>query len=143
MSTINHLPDLSDFKPSTCQDTKRIKGTGGLSIVYSGNGKRVAINQGMSEQLGHPTSLQIGMNDHILAIGESLGDTHTDYTLTEQGNYRIIYNSELVKDLIDYYALDFSNRTSRTFPILDVQDVDGSVVVYIDMAPTDDRTDQS
>jgi len=108
--------DLTGFTPSICEQPARVVGEAGvLSVVQSDNGKRVALSKELLEQLGNPNTIQIGLSDNQMVIAENLGDDFTSYPLSKSGAKKIIYRSELVKQITERYNLDFSKRTSITF----------------------------
>lgn len=131
------LFDLSTFTPSVCnQPVKAFGEAGVLSIIHSKNGMRVTLSKELMEKLGNPVTVQIGLSDTQIVIAEYLGDGYTSYSFSKGDSKssaksgatkddsasvavsctkKIIYRSELVKQLKERYQLDFSNRTSITF----------------------------
>ncbi|SDQ06757.1 hypothetical protein [Virgibacillus salinus] len=131
------LPDLDSFVGSNCTDTKRTSGTGGLTIVYSQNGKRLSLNSTILDHLTDQSSVQIAYTETYMAIANFIAEINTNYTLGKNGKSGVIYNAALVKEIIGRYHLDFTNRTSITFPIFEVQEIEGEKVIYIKMKPND------
>ncbi|MGJ9385238.1 hypothetical protein [Salipaludibacillus sp. CF4.18] len=129
------LLDVKTFKGSTHPDSTRANGGGGFSLIYSNNGKRAVLNASFLDMLSHPTTVQFAYSDDVLAIGTYLDERNTNYTLRKSGKNGAIYNAALVKELIDQYELDFSERTSLTFPIMKTQELDNEVIVFINMKP--------
>lgn len=134
MTTDNKmLPDVNEFIPSTCIDTNRTIGTGGISVVYSSNGKRLTLNAAILKHFSNKESVQIAYNDSLLAIATFLGDEHTDYVFSKSGKNGVIYNAALVKEIVSQFHLDFSNRTSITFPVYELQEQENEKIVIINM----------
>ncbi|SDM42742.1 hypothetical protein [Sediminibacillus halophilus] len=130
--------DVTKFEASTCTDKNRSVRKGGVTVVYSDNGKRLSLNTSILEQLSDLTSVQIAYSDKLIAIANYLGESNTNYALKKNGKSNAIYNAVLVKEIIERYNLDYSNRTSLTFPVYKVQETDKGKVVYIDMNPSTD-----
>ncbi|NYF23567.1 hypothetical protein [Sporosarcina sp. JAI121] len=128
-----NLPNLTDFEASQCTDTTRAASSGGMSIVNSVNGKRLTLNAIILDSLSHPDSIQIAYTEGVIAIAKNLGDKHTDYKLSKSGKMSVIYNTALVKEIVERYELDYSERTSLTFPVLETDENDGEVIVFIQM----------
>lgn len=125
--------ELDNFTPSQCKNKNRVTGTGGISIVDSSNGKRVRFNASMLSNFSSQTTIQVAYSENLLAIASNLGNSHTNYKLSKSGKNGVIYNAALVKEIVEKFELDFTNRTSRTFPIFDIQEKDNELIVYINM----------
>lgn len=123
--------DLAEFEPSVSNPVKRIPDAGVLSIVNSNNGKRVVISSDVMEKMQKPTTVQIGYSKDAIAISRELGSQYTPYTLKKSGAKSIIYCTELVKQITDYYGLDFSDRTSITFSDVTYRTLNGRIVALI------------
>lgn len=130
------LLDITTFEASTCSDINRFVGSGGLTIVFSNNGKRASMNDATLGKFPHQDSVQFAYSDDVIAIANYIGETNTDYKLNKSGKNGVIYNASLVKEIVDRYHLDFSNRTSLTFPIMDIQEAEDGTIVYVNMNPT-------
>jgi hypothetical protein len=130
--------NLDDFVASTCTDTTRTVGTGGMSVVNSSNGKRVSLNAAILNELSHQNSVQISYTDDFVAIANYIGESNTDYSISKNGKNGVIYNTALVSELVEHFHLDYSNRTSITFPIMDVQENENGNVVFINMKSLQD-----
>lgn len=130
------VPNLEEFIASTCTDTTRAVGAGGLSIVNSSNGKRVTLNAAILSKLEHHDSVQFAYTDDYIAIANYLGESNTDYSLSKNGKGGVIYNTALVNEIVNRFDLDYSNRTSITFPVMDVQESENGKVVFINMKPS-------
>lgn len=131
------VPNLEELVASTCTDTTRAVGTGGMSVVNSQNGKRVTLNSAILSELEHRDSVQIAYTDDFIAIANYLGESNTDYSLGKSGKGGVIYNSALVQEIVTRFDLDYSDRTSITFSIADVLEGENGKVVFIGMGLTD------
>ncbi|MFD1031859.1 hypothetical protein [Metaplanococcus flavidus] len=131
----SNVPDLAEFEASTCTDSTRETGTGGMSIIYSANGKRLALNASIMNALSQPGSIQISYAGHVLALANFIGETNTDYKLKKSGKTGVLYNTQLIHEIVERYELDYENRTSLTFPVIGTEERDGEVIVFIQMTP--------
>lgn len=124
---------ISDLIPSVSTVVTRIADPGILSVINSKNGKRVSFSSEIYERLKQPTTLQVAYLESQMVIGQHLGDEHPSYYLKKQGAKRVIYNKELVDQITKYCSLDFTNRTSITFPSATYQKMNGNIVAVIGM----------
>lgn len=131
------VPNLEDFVASSCTDTTRAVGAGGMSVVNSSNGKRITLNAAILNELTHRDSVQIAYTDDFIAIANYLGVSNTDYSLGKSGKGGVIYNSALVQEIVTRFDLDYFERTSITFPIAEIQEGENGKVVFIGMRLTD------
>ncbi|WP_163151598.1 hypothetical protein [Anoxybacillus sp. MB8] len=127
--------DLSSFILfKSKKTTTRTSESGVFSIVYSKkNGKRVAISEHVIQELGNPETVQVGFSPESIAISEYLGEDSVSHKLKTAGGKKVIYSSELVQCLIDYYNLNFDPRTSITFSNVSYKTKNGKKVALISM----------
>lgn len=124
---------ISDLIPSISTVVSRIAEAGVLSVINSNNGKRVSFSSEIYERLKQPTTFQVAYLESQMVIGQHLGDEHPSYYLKKQGAKRVIYNKELVDQITKHCGLDFTNRTSITFPTATYQKINGNIVAVIGM----------
>lgn len=124
---------IGELIPSISNPINRISEAGVLSVVNSKSGKRVSIAKEVIEQIGQPTSIQIGFVDTRMVIGKYLGEAYTSYEMKVQGTKRIIYNKDLVEQITNHYNLDFTSRTSVTFSTATYQRMAGERIAIITM----------
>lgn len=137
-----NVPNIDEFVASKCTDNIRRVGTGGISIVYSSNGKRLTLNASILNQLSSPESVQIAYTDDFIAIANHIGETNTNYTLSRNGKSGVIYNAALIKEIINRYHLDFSSRTSMTFPVFEVQEKGDEKIFFINIKTPESMQDE-
>ncbi|GGJ80908.1 hypothetical protein GGR02_003510 [Anoxybacillus voinovskiensis] len=124
--------DFSAFTPFKTKPVTRTSEAGVLSIVYSKkNGKRVAISPDVIREIGNPKTVQIARSPKAIAISEHLGEWNANYELKTAAGKRIIYSSDLVRHLVDYYNLNFEDRTSITFSDVSYRTHNGKKVAII------------
>lgn len=112
--------DLSSFKASS-SSVKSLKprSSGGLTIVNSRkNGVRISLTKKNWELLGKANVLEFGLGEQELLVGSDLYLNTGRHNVKEQAGRPVIYNSELVKELVEHYSLDYSGgRTSHSFSL--------------------------
>lgn len=104
------------------------RGKGGVTLVYHENGKRIEFSKIVFEKLGNPTALDFSYCDEYLVITSS-----SDGNLVkEMGAKKVIYNAELVKDILNHFNIDFSEQSCFTFSEFDfVEEMENSIAVKI------------
>jgi|GEM_PF-4670246 len=88
-----------------------------LNLVYSeNNGKRLKFSNGLYEMLGNPEKVQFlsDANGGNIIVGTTLEENGKNFYFSTPDTH-IIYNSGLVKDIIDKFKLEFgeSKKTGR------------------------------
>lgn len=125
---------LKNFEPSNCSQNLKSSHNVGLSIVYAPTGKRITLSRAILSHLPSDiASIQIAFSKEYLLIGECLDENYTNYQLRNLGKNKVIYSSSLIKDIVDRYQLDYSTRSSMTFPIEKVEEVASSKFIFFDM----------
>lgn len=125
---------LEDFEPFNCFQNLKSSHKVGLSIVYAPTGKRITLSRAILSYLPSDIdSIQIAFSKEYLLIGECLDESYTSYQLRNVGKNKVLYSSSLVKDIVDRYQLDYSTRSSMTFPIEKVEEVAGLKFFFFDM----------
>lgn len=125
--------DLDSFIPAVTSSFNNRSEEGVLSVVNSKNGMQLRFAKEFHNSLGSPENFQIGYSDTELAVGKDLGQHFTSYPLKDNGLKKIIYSSELVKQITEIYDLDFSDRTCITFSEVTYHQVRGNTVALIKM----------
>ena len=109
-------------------------GAGVLTIVNSlsnTNSYRTMIDNEVVDRLGNPKAIQVGFGDETIAIGSYIGEGFSTFELYDSSSKKVIYNKALVQELIDFYKLDYSNRTSMTFYDVEYVEHDGNCIALI------------
>ncbi|EGC92681.1 hypothetical protein HMPREF9402_2866 [Turicibacter sp. HGF1] len=131
--------DLTGFTTvsSTNNSTHSVgaRGRGGLSIINSeNNGKRITLTKKWWIELGQPQTIQFAMHNHTLVVGECLGDQFPSFSWITKDQKPVLYHSALVKELVNYYQLDYSNgRTSLSFGEIQLKKINGKPALIIQM----------
>lgn len=143
--TQNSDLDIENFEPSDAPNTKRTKGTqnGGLSVVCTEkHGNRIGLNQAhILDYLSDPDRIQISFSDRYVAIGTYISEENPTYNIGRSGKNGVLYNSGLVRKIVRRFDLDFSERSSRTYPVFEIQEYDTGNIVFIDMLPEEDTNE--
>ncbi|GEC92494.1 hypothetical protein [Brevibacillus brevis] len=111
---------------------KAVGSTSKLTIVNTAkNGKRLMIADELLEVIGADDAVQIAINDEGIAIGNGLPDDITAFNLRKNGKKGVIYSTELVEELTDLFALDFSDKSSVSFPETTYLNIGDQLVAFI------------
>lgn len=128
--------NLEDIKPlKTLPVNKRgldshCKGV--LTIVNSKkNGKRIEILESLSNELDLEDDIQIGVLGNGLVLSKSLPNVSQHFSLKTVGKKRVIYSSELVKEIIDVLNLSFEGRVSRTLRGIELEENQGVMLARV------------
>ena len=78
--------------------------SGGISLVYHKNGKRIEFSQSVLSMLGEPESLTFQLDKNYLVI---LAD-NKGHKLNITGKRAVIYNAMLVKEIREFYNIQES-----------------------------------
>lgn len=124
-TTSNDEFDFSNMKTTQAKDSSKA-GTQGekylpgvLSIVYHKCGIRMAIPDNTYSELGYTSSLQFGFSKDSLIVASKLSDDQISYSVRVQEGKKtkkaIIYNAELVKEIIKEFELEFNGKSTITF----------------------------
>lgn len=125
---------LEGFEPFNGSQNLKSSHSVGLSIVYAPTGKRITLSRAILSHLPSDVkSIQIAFSKEYLLIGECLDENYTNYQLRNLGKNKVIYSSSLIKDIVDRYQLDYSTRSSMTFPIEKVEEIASSKFFFFDM----------
>lgn len=101
---------------STSKSISRASGEAGvMSIVKAKTGNRQTLSKELLQELNNPERVQIAFTEGSVIIGERLPNNNSSFNVKISGAKGIIYSSQLVKEITDWFELDFSNRTSITF----------------------------
>lgn len=105
---------LYQVPQATNRSTHEKRSSGALSLVYAKTGNRLALSKEITLTLDNPEKVQIIYNDNEIIIGTNLIPGAIYYNVCYQNERGIIYSKGLVKELIDHFKIDFTNRTSRS-----------------------------
>lgn len=131
--------DLTGFTTvsSTNHSTRSVgaRRRGGLSIINSQkNGKRITLTKKWWEALEKPTAIQLAMKEKVLVLGGHLGDDFRTFSWITKDQKPVLYHSNLVEELVQFYQLDYSNgRTSLSFSDIQLKRVSGQPALVIQM----------
>ncbi|MFR4998366.1 MAG: hypothetical protein ACLUDK_14235 [Clostridium paraputrificum] len=124
--------DLSSFIPSSSRGIEKATTRNGvMSIIYAKTGKRVNIDKKLLNTIGCESTVKFSFNDNLVAIAKELPNNNNCFNIKLGKSRGNIYSSDLVKELIKKYSLDFTNRTSITFNDVEYVDVEGIKVAIV------------
>ena len=107
------------------------RGTYSVGIVNNKNGKRISISKLLAKRLGLTDCVDIVAleEDNIILLGKNLPFNDVKVTCKVSGDdKKIVYNSQLVQDLSEIFAIDYKGQTSRAFSEVSIH-VDNNTVM--------------
>ena len=127
---------ISRFKKTESKHLERSIGEAGvLTIVNSKkNGKRLSFAAEVIKELQVEEDVQIAFVGEGIAILPPSELELEQFKLKKDGSKYIIYSSPLVQEITKVYNLDYSNRTSITFPKAKYKKEGGNKFAYIKIA---------
>lgn len=144
---VKELEEVIDMKnvkvPQSKNTIHKKTGKGGFGIVFAKTGKRLTLNRKLNDKLGCPETLQIGMLEEGILLGEELSLDGENYTVrqNEKNGTACIYNAELIWEIIEAYELEFEN-TSRTFSEIHYYKQDGVRVALVTIPNEEGECDE-
>lgn len=131
-SDIKESVDLDLFKPSESKiRNKGIAEAGVMSVVNAKTGKRIVISKEIMEKLNKPERIVVSFAEDKIAIGEQLPNNDNYINIKVLKSKGVVYSSGIVKEITDFYKLDFSNKTSITFFDVEYVKYEDNVVAII------------
>jgi len=105
--------EMYEFEEATStHDSRETSEACMLSVVSAGkNGNRVTFSPLLLELIGSPEAVEIGFNQDGIAVYSG-----NKFKLRESGNRGVIYSSPLVKEITQRFGLNFTGKTSISFP---------------------------
>lgn len=138
-SAINVTDDNTDKLQELVSRTSRLQfGSSGIrgaymSVVYSPQSIRLAINKVVNEKLGYPTEIYFGCEGDYLFMFNSEGTSFEGKQISSNNKGKLlIYDAALVKNIIETFNLDYSDVTSISFAEGYFEDK-GRPVLYVKM----------
>lgn len=100
------------------------KKEGGVTFVFSKNGKRIEFSEKILEMLGQPTHINFKYDEHyIYLINDNEGNI-----LKNMGKRKVVYNSALIGELLEVFSLKIEG-VCKTFS--DIEQIEGEKAVAI------------
>jgi hypothetical protein len=124
--------DISNFKITkhTTPQQKR-NSAGAMSIVCNPNSHRIEFSTELLSNIGNPKSIQVGISDDSILIGEKLGAVSQDTIYILKGKGDTIYSTQLVRSIARNFNIDFSTKTSYTLHSYQLEYLNGNRVALI------------
>lgn len=86
---------------------------GGITLVNSKCGVRIEFSKTILNALGNPEKVEFQFTDEDLILKKSTEEN--TLLLRGMSSRKVIYNAELVHEIIDMYSLDFSEHSCHSF----------------------------
>lgn len=110
---MNSLNNLEEVESSGLMKVRKP----GFGVINAPTGKRLTMPQKMYDKLKAPETVQIGLLDEDILVGEVVPKCSESHIVKQKskGGGVCIYCAELVKAITEKYGLDFSECSSMTF----------------------------
>ena len=109
---------LKNYKPSQAvQKAKRSNGGVGLITVINSekNGRRIEIRQEVAENIKVVDEIAVVYDEHSAIIfAPTTEDEITKFKVKKSGSKIVVYCSQLVDEITEFFSLDFSSTVSQT-----------------------------
>ena len=98
-------------------------GFGGITFVYHDNGKRIEFSNRVVQMLKNPTHIKFCFTDEYLILISVNENEDGANALKNMCKRKVIYNANLIKEIFEYFDINYKEQTSFTFN--DIEAVDG------------------
>lgn len=107
----------------------------GVSLVFSKNGKRLALTKGLAEKLEIKDTVSVGLSikNRLLILGRMF-ENGTTYQCSNASGKPIIYNASLVSGIVNSMELQDvfkGDKTSISFQSIEIDDKNGVAFIVI------------
>lgn len=139
-STAEITFDISSFLDveSECRSRKNSE-SGVISIVNTpDNGKRISLSKELMNKLEISNSAQIRMSDDCLLIAKQIKGSKKSFVVRKNGNKGAIYAADLIQEISKKFKLDYSTRTTITFPKVEYHSYDNGLIALIKIVDKDE-----
>lgn len=107
---------LESLQPVMSKQTSKNVDSSIMSIVNTNKfGRRIVFSAKLIEKIGAEREIQISMNDEGIAIGTDLPGNKNTFRLKDYGRKYVLYATELIHEITDFFQLDFTGRTTISF----------------------------
>lgn len=107
-------------------------GMGGITLVYHNKGKRIELSNRVLEMLENPTYIKFFFKENNLILISGLEDEEGANIIKCMGNRKVVYNANLVKEIIEHFKIDYQSKSSFTFNNIEAIDgIENAVAVKI------------
>lgn len=111
-------------------------GVGGLTLIYHDKGKRIEFSKRVIEMLNHPKYIKFCFTDeYLVLVSVNEEDDCANFVKNKsekEPDRKVIYNANLVKEILEHFKMDYSAQTSFTFNNIEAVDgIENAVAVKI------------
>lgn len=107
-------------------------GLGGITLVYHDKGKRVELSNRVVQMFKDPTHIKFFFKDNLLILLSVNEDTDGANLIKSMGTRKVIYNTKLIKEILEHFKIDYNTKTSFTFNDIEaVNGIDDAIAVKI------------
>ena len=107
-------------------------GLGGITLVYHDKGKRIELSNRIIQMFKDPTHIKFCFNDKLLILLSVKEDADGANVIKCMGTRKVIYNANLIKEILEHFKIDYNSKTSFTFNDIEAVDgIDNAIAVKI------------
>lgn len=123
---------IADAVPFSAKNTVRSLATKGVfTLVKAKTGNRAVISEEAGEYLQNPSTLQFSYSEDSLIIGANLPNNNSSFNVKAYKNKSIVYSVPLVREIVEKFQLNFSDKTSMTFDEAEYSQYEGLPVLVV------------
>ena len=104
-------------------------GLGGMTLVYHDKGKRIELSNRVVQMLKDPAHIKFCFTDKLLILISVNEDEEGANIIKWMNKRKVIYNANLIKEILEHFKIDYKSKTSFTFN--DIEAVDGIIKVRV------------
>ena len=107
-------------------------GLGGMTLVYHDKGKRIELSNRVVQMLKDPAHIKFCFTDKLLILISVNEDEEGANIIKWMNKRKVIYNANLIKEILEHFKIDYKSKTSFTFNDIEAVDgIDNAIAVKI------------
>lgn len=107
-------------------------GMGGITFVYHDKGKRIEFSNRVVNMFENPTHIKFCFTDEYLILISVKEDEDGANAIKTMNKRKVIYNATLIKEILEYFNIDYKAQTSLTFNNIEAVDgIENAIAVKI------------
>ena len=105
-------------------------GFGGITFVYHDKGKRIEFSNRVVNMFEDPTYIKFCFtNEHLILISVNEDEDGANAIKT-MNKRKVIYNSNLIKEILEHFDINYNEQTSFTFNNIEtVEGINNAIAV--------------
>ncbi len=123
-----NLSELNIVEPKTTEDNNSAR-VGGITLVYHKNSKRIIFSKRIINLLGNPEKVTFKFAGNYLILK---GEEFEGFSLKSMSKQKVIYNANLIKEILDNFNIKFEDAFIKTFSnIEEIENVENTIAIKI------------